>query len=229
MSVEIKDFYQPYLREFSLNTGQNFILFHGTACENTKPIIKGGFLPSQDDDTLYLGNGVYFYDCEYLAIKWRWGREHQPEIVKDAIRKKSRGHNLNSRELDDLIECFNDKHAVIISEFESVNYLDMDNVKNKKIFETIYRLFYRSTKNVDISDTTIYNILFEELGLKDIYDMVTLTLNVYRIKKDSILPQHNIPNKIYCIKNEKFIVNRCKCEITKEHIDDYLRIVTREK
>jgi Poly(ADP-ribose) polymerase catalytic domain. len=218
--------HQP--RDFTINEVNNLILFHGTSREAVEPIINDGFTPSRNNE-LYLGHGVYFHDCEELVIRWRWDKTKPPQIVEDAVQKKLKGYLLNVNDLNDLITSFNREQGVIVSRIKSATYLDMDNVNNKKIFKKIYKAFYKNTKEIHISDTSIYQVLFEEFGLKDIYDMVTLTFKVYNTKKGSVLPQHNILHKEYCIKSENFIIDRCECKITEENMIDFLKIIVTKK
>lgn len=213
------------LELFSKMTFQNTILYHGTARDSIKEILENGFVPSTGKKN-YLGDGVYFYDSEIFAIWWRFKNERASKKATENLLKKNK---LREEELEELILRFNEKNGIIASKFESITCLDMDNFKNKEIFNQIYQFIYGNEPSEEIFETTIYNIMFEELDLKNKFDMIVLTTNFHKLPANpnykNKAPQANIPYRIYCVKKSDKITNMFESLVNKEQMDTYLNFM----
>lgn len=214
---------------FSVNTISHIPMFHGTHREYVASIIESGFNLSVGSDQ-YLGVGVYFFDNENFAIWWRLKSEAS---IIEPIQKLIDGESLTENQLLILLDEFLYKFGVINVTFENVKILDLDNFKHKELFDKIYEKCYEKSSKKEIFETAVYDIMFEEMGFKKIFDGIILTTNLYKlidipIMKD-IVPQAIIPYRIYCIKNSDKINNPCECSINGEHIDNCLRFMALRK
>ncbi|MDV0446415.1 hypothetical protein MsAg5_02480 [Methanosarcinaceae archaeon Ag5] len=127
-------------------------LYHGTTKTNAEKILSGGFMISSKG-SLHLGQGVYFYDNEIYAMWW---------MLRDYMKKRLLEFEKGERdELEwEKICCetyryFEENFAIIVSNFQNINYLDLDNEKNKaalsKIYNTIYQTKYLKNQYKDVS------------------------------------------------------------------------------
>ncbi|MCL2549997.1 MAG: hypothetical protein FWE78_03565 [Methanimicrococcus sp.] len=210
---------------FSLMTIKNVPLFHGTYREFVDSIMSKGFIPSQEDRN-YLGGGIYFYDGENFSVWWRFKDE---ECIKKPIEALMNEEDLENEKLTKLLSSFLEKYAVMTFKVDSLNLLDMDNFKNKEMFDKLYKKFYQKSFQNKIFETTVYDTLFEKMGLKNKFDGIILTTNLYKLLSidpyRNFVPQAIIPYRIYCIKNLDKTMNTFECRINTTHIDTCLRFM----
>jgi hypothetical protein len=200
---------QNYLIELPLSISYNLTLYHGTLRETVENIIENGFVESMRED-LHLGSGVYFYENEYLAIRWELYKD-KPKIFKEIVDKKNKGEQLSINEVNDLIRYFNNEHGVVSTKLNHLKCLDLDNKKVKDMVEEIYWTFYeKNPLGKEKFKSNIYDTLFEKFDLKKRYDAITLTSNILKTSYCSTVPNPiNItPYKVFCIKN-KHMIKKC--------------------
>jgi len=211
---------------FSLMTIKNVPLFHGTYREFVDSILTNGFIPSQEDGN-YLGAGIYFYDGETLSVWWRFKDE---DCITDPVKALMNEEDLENKALNGLLSSFLEKYAVMTFKIDSLNLLDMDNFKNKEMFDKLYETFYQRTFQNKIFETAVYDVMFEKMGLKNKFDGIVFTTNLYKLLNiepyRNFVPQAIIPYRIYCIKNLDKIMNTVERRIKINHIDSCLRFMT---
>ncbi|MCL2862589.1 MAG: hypothetical protein FWE54_00590 [Methanimicrococcus sp.] len=215
---------------FSLMTIKNVPLFHGTYREFVGSIMSKGFIPSQEDKN-YLGGGIYFYDGDMFSIWWRFKDE---ECIKRPLETLMDDEDLENEELTELTSLFSEKYGVMTFEANSLNLLDMDNFMNKEMFDKLYTKFYQKSFQNKIFETTVYDFLFEKMGLKKKFDGIILTTNLYKLLNidpyRNFVPQAIIPYRIYCIKNSDITINTFEYMIDTTDMDTCLRfMVLKEK
>jgi len=214
---------------FPIHNIQNISLFHGTSHENINSIVSCGFTPSSSKDN-YLGAGVYFFDSENFAILWMFDKH---PCLRIPIQKRLNGIDLTDEELNEVVKIFQIRNGIIITKINDISCLDLDNFKIKEMFNEIYEYFYANCNTEEIFDTTIYEFLFEKMGLQRKYDMVVLTTNLYKLtNKEGFrnkAPQALIPYRIYCIKNMEKIETVSEYVINKNHMDTYIRFMALRK
>jgi hypothetical protein len=200
---------QEYLDELPVSILNNITLYHGTNRGAIENIIKNGFVESMRND-LYLGFGVYFYENEYLAMRWGL-QKNKPKILKEAIDKKDKGEKLSIKDINDLIQCFNDEHGVVLTKLDRLRCLDLGNKKVKDVLGEAYQVLYtKKPLEGGRFKSRIYDTLFEKFDLQKRYDAITLTSNILKTSYNPGIPNPiNItPYKIFCVKN-KHVIKEC--------------------
>ncbi len=178
-------------------------LYHGTESKNSdKILLEKCFMPSEGDKH-WLGDGIYFYDDNFLAYRWLWLKYY----------KKSPKSN------EELFENYTILEAKVRCEQSKV--YDLRKFKYRKDYEKIKKMILEKVKGKKIlNDGTILNMMFNEkrFGYKDSYDVIVGIFSQKNIDLQwgEMLSDFEIQ---YCMKNNRCIVNIVEDE--KSNYEDY--------
>lgn len=166
------------------------IVYHGTTKENAIVIIENkDFLINEDEENkLYLGCGVYFFEKSVHAVAWNI-RLFQKKNMRNPIFSEL----LNS-------------YAVVAANLDisEENILDFDDLEDNKLFDMLVMKIKRNF-NLDINGDYVALINFMQRN--------KLIDDVYVVKKIFTLPIRgnrwgrlkNISRIVYCVKNKNVI------------------------
>lgn len=184
-----------------------YIAYHGTPKNNIKDILVNKFMASKGDRH-WLGDGIYFYPEKVYAYKWNLNNSKN-KITKlfDPVRFKNQGI------LEVKLQCSKDRT------------FDLDTLSHKAILKrTIEQIKEFSEECIE---GVALNVLFNELGYDEKYDIIVATFTLRRDKMKFPCPRLDFyPEKQICIKNEKCIKEIKEITITideKEEFDELIK------
>lgn len=168
------------------------ILFHGTEIKRGEKMLERKKMFVSSGDKYWLGNGSYFYEDDFYAYKW----------IKDMYIKKHEGCPALP---EDLFKEYKILRSRIRTGMKRV--FDLDKPRNKIEFDKTYENCKSKQKhssrfsNVKMPEGVVLNIMFNDMGYSEEYDVVIATFR-RRGNKYSGLPMrlNFISEKQICVK-----------------------------
>lgn len=178
----------------ALNT---LIGFHGSWEFRKKEMLLCNEMQITRGDKHWLGDGVYFYKDMYDAYSWI------KNMYKDKFCEEPKSY-------DELSKWY----GIIIGEIEveKARIFDLDNKHNNLLIEEVTKklksrqAYSQRFKDDEINDGVTLNIIFNDFGYKDKYDVVIATFSPKGInyKGKSTRFEYRLENQI-CVKNKSVI------------------------
>lgn len=179
------------------------MVYHGTTKECADQIISDNRMKPSMGDRHWLGDGVYFYQDFFYALRW--------------IRCKEK--------TDSLL----DNYSIITAELniDEERIFSLLNMEHKLLFQQVLEICSERLKRIgsqnDVVDGAILNIMFKEMKYGNKYDIVKASF----IHEDKNLWHYSsrlcyIQEIQICVKNLDIISQLQKMEPSTEEIDIFL-------
>lgn len=169
------------------------VLFHGTEINRGHRIIKNKKMEISRGDHHWLGDGSYFYEDDFYAYKW----------IIDMYKKRYKKKPSNSKELFKKYQILKGR---VLTDKKRVFNLDkpLHKFEFDRVYEKCKKMLKYSQKfsNIQIADGVILNIMFNDLGYMEYFDIVIATFKRRRNRYKGVgMRLDFIPEKQICVKN----------------------------
>lgn len=188
-----------------------FIGYHGTEITRGNRFISNNSMEESIGDKHWLGNGSYFYEEMFYAYKW----------IKDMFcDKEKRSH----KEYDELINKYIILTCNIRTKEERI--FDLDKYEYKYLFDYFFeklekqKNYSKRFENHKIADGVVINIMFNEYGYKNKYDVVIASFSRRnnKYKNNPITRLKHVMEKQICVKNIKIVEDINKKDFSGEYV-----------
>jgi len=172
-------------------------LYHGTKRENAENIVKHQYMKPSRGDRHWLGDGVYFFDHDFHAYHW---------VCMEYLKiNKCSFINVNYQKVFDEYCILKAKIKV-----KKERIFDLDNpefwITYKDICDEILKKYPKRDRK--ISDGVFINIMFEEMGFSEDYDIVKYTFQFPKhgySGREYYTRIKSVPQTQICVKNPEVI------------------------
>lgn len=172
----------------------NKTLYHGTEFNRGKGILKSQKMLISRGDKHWLGDGCYFYEDDFYAYKW----------IKDLYKSKYKEEPIPEHRI---FSKYMILKSILLVDIERI--FDLDNPRLKIEFDRIYeycvdlKKYSEKFKKVPMAEGVVLNIMFNDMGYSENFDLVIATFK-RRSSKYKGIPMRikYMSEKQICIKNK---------------------------
>ena len=176
-------------------------MYHGTAIERGREMIRKKRMEYSRGDDQWLGEGIYLYRDKLYAFRWitlKYKERFDLSIISDKLFKEYMILDVKiDYEYDNVFSFSNPDHIIL---FERVK----EHCKNKK-------WYIEKLKKYEFTDGVVLNFMFKKMNFGNDYDMVEAHFPLVKSQKDEDTRIQLMGEYQLCIKNPNKIISLCDC------------------
>ena len=175
-------------------------MYHGTGRERGERMLRKKHMEYSRGDGHWLGDGIYLYHDKLNVFRWinlKFKEIYPKEKIDDELYQKY-------MILEVSIEVKDDR---MFSLLNPESWIEFDYAREKAQKKAAYA---KRLNSVEMTDGVVLNIMFDNLGYRDLYDVV---VGIFPLEKISAYKTrfNGLSELQYCVKNPNIIVDLHEC------------------